>query len=333
MADLGLARKIGGGLWLGGATIATLLLPLASLGNSSLGASGWILGAAIILFAFGVAAWFFLSTEGVSANEILALNYVAVGLIVTLNWLNGAFSPYTELLVLPLLYTAAVHPPRRVIPFVVLTGVALALPLLYLPEQTLAQLLSRFLLWSGLAIAATITTARVRIERQDLLALNVEARSEARLDPLTGLGNRRAFDEALAAATLRSGRTHTDLSVIVADLDSFKAINDAYGLPAGDRCLREVASTIDEAVRQPDSCFRWGGDEFVIVADVDRAGAQGLAERLSREVAERCRRPDGAPVTLHVGVAQLGEEASDPTTLLAAASAALKPTPAERAPA
>ncbi len=97
------------------------------------------------------------------------------------------------------------------------------------------------------------------------------------MDPLTGLGNRRAFDEALAAATLRSSRTHTDLSVIVADLDSFKAINDAYGLPAGDRCLREVARAIDDAVRQPDSSFRWGGDEFVVVADVDQAGAQGLA--------------------------------------------------------
>lgn len=334
MADLSIARMIGAGLWFGGATIAAILLPLASLDDSTLGGSGWIVGAAIVLFAYGVSGRFMLTKRGIGANEMLALNYVAVALIMVLMWLHGAFAPYTELLILPLLYTAAVHPPRRVLPFVLVTGVALASPLLYADDQTLAEELARFLLWSGLAIAATLYTAKVRIERQDLLALNTEARSEARLDPLTGLGNRRAFDEALAAATLRSSRTQSDLSVIVADLDNFKEINDGYGLPAGDRCLREVARVIDDAVRQPDSCFRWGGDEFVVVADVDRAGARQLAERLGAEVADSCRRPDGSPVLLHMGTAELGEQGSDPTTLLAAASAALKPPAGgEKAPA
>jgi len=329
MADMGTAKRIGGGLWLGGATVALLLLPLAPLGDSSAGGWGWLMGAAVILFSYAIAARFILFSAEVSPNEILTLNYLAIGLISVLMWLYGAFAPYTELLILPLLYTAAVHPPRRVIFFVAVTGLALALPLLYAEEQTFAEELARFLLWSGFALAATIYTAKVRIERQDLMAINVEARSEARLDPLTGLGNRRAFDEALAAAAIRSSRTHTDLSVIVADLDSFKAINDGYGLPAGDKCLRDVARVIDDAVRRPDSCFRWGGDEFVVVADVNREGAEKLAERVSAEVVDRCRRPDGAPVTLHVGTAELGEQGSDPSALLAAASAALKPTGGE----
>lgn len=330
MVDFGLAKRIGGALWLGGATIAAILLPLAPPDSSQLGDAGWIVAAAIVLLAYAVAARFLLFPQGVSPNEILALSYVGVGSITILMWLYGAFAPYTELLLLPLLYTAAVHPPRRVLVFIVVTGLALASPLLYAEEQTLGEELARFLLWSGFAIAATVYTAKVRLERHDLLTAGDAARSEARVDPLTGLGNRRAFDEALAAATLRSSRTRTDLSVIVADLDSFKAINDTYGLPAGDDCLRDVARVIDDTVRRPDSCFRWGGDEFVVVADVDRPGADQLAERLSREVSERCRRPDGKPVTLHVGTAELGQQGSDPASLLGAASKALKP-PAEGA--
>ncbi len=326
MGDWGLARKIGGALWLGGATIALLLFPLAPLDDASIGDSGWIVGGAMIVFAYGVALGLLRSGSRIGPGGILALNYVAVGVIVILMWLHGGFAPYTELLAMPLVYTAAVHPPRRTLVFVLVTGLALLSPLLYAPEQTFAEELARFLLWSGLAMAATVYTAKVRVDRQGLLALSDEARIEARLDPLTGLGHRRAFNEALSAATLRSSRTHTDLRVIIADLDSFKAINDHHGLPAGDRCLRDVAQVIDHTVRQPDSCFRWGGDEFVVVADVDREGAAKLSERLKSAVRDGCRRPDGEPVTLHIGAAQLGDDGADPAALLAEASAALKAT-------
>lgn len=325
MSDFELTKRLGGALWLSGATIAAVLLPLAPPDNSSLGDSGWLLAIGVVLFAYGVAARFMLQPDRVSANEILALNYVALGLIACLMWLYGESAPYTELLLLPLLYTAAAHPLRRLLPFIAATGLALASPLLYPGNQTLAPELARFLLWGGMAIAASVYASKIRLERRDLQARGDEARSEARLDPLTGLGNRRAFDEALAAAEHRSGRTHTKLSVIIADLDSFKAINDTYGLPVGDECLRDVARVIDAAVRRPDSCFRWGGDEFVVVADVNRAGAERLAERISRRVAELCRRPDGEPVLLHVGTAELGVQGSDPASLLATASAALKP--------
>lgn len=322
--DVEIAKKIGGGLWFAGATIALLMFPLAPLDQSALGDWGWLVGALTVIFAYGIGIRMLRFGGAISMNEILILNYIAVGVISVLMWLHGGFAPYTELLALPLLYTAAAHPPRRVLAFVAVTGVALALPLLYDPEQTVSVQLARFLLWSGLAIAATVYTAKVRLERQRLRTVSDEAHSEARLDPLTGLGNRRAFDEALAAAAARSSRTGSDLSVIVADLDSFKAINDRFGLPAGDRLLRDVARAIDETVRRPDSCFRWGGDEFVVIADVDRAGAAKLADRLDRAVGARCRRPDGAPVTLHIGAAQRGDSGTDPATLLAEASAALK---------
>ena len=90
-----------------------------------------------------------------------------------------------------MLYTAAVHPPRRVLLFVGVTGLALALPLFYAEEQTFAEEFGRFVLWSGLAIAATAYTAKVRIDRHVLLTSSGEAHSEARVDSLTGLGNPR----------------------------------------------------------------------------------------------------------------------------------------------
>ena len=330
MADLAIARRIGSALWFGGALIAAILLPFAPPDNSSAGAAGWVIAAAIVIFALAYSVRLLRFPAGVGANEILALNYVAVALIAILMWLNGDDAPYAELLLLSTLYTAAVHPPRRTLAFLGAILLALGSPLLYGAEGSVSEELSRLLIWGGLATAATAYTARVRLQRADLLEEGSEARSEARADPLTSLGNRRAFDEALAAAGVRASRSGHALSVIIADLDSFKAINDEYGLPEGDRCLRDVAEVLRETVREPDSCFRWGGDEFVVVVDVDRRGADRLAARLAEAVSGRCRRPDGDPIQLHVGTAELDSRgAADPAALLAAASMALKPDPAE----
>lgn len=290
--------------------------------------AGWLIAGAIVAFACAYAARLQRWSGAVSANEILGLNYVGIALTATLMWLNGESSPYTELLLLATLYTAAVHPPRRTLPFLGVVALALASPLIYGAGDPLADGLARFLIWGGLALVATTYTARVRLQRASLVEMGKEARSQARLDPLTTLGNRRAFDEALAAGIARSGRTGSPLSVILADLDSFKAINDDFGLPAGDRCLCEVAAVLRDAVRTPDSCYRWGGDEFVVVADVDRSGADLLAARLTDAVAERCRRPEGTPVLLHTGTAELGRQGADAAELLTMASRALKPADA-----
>jgi diguanylate cyclase (GGDEF)-like protein len=323
MADLGLARRMGAALWFFGGLIAVLLLPLAPPTESSAGDLGWVFGIGIVGFAFGYAARLLLADVG--PNEILALDYVAVVLIAVMMWLSGEPSPYAELLLLAAIYTAAVHPPRRTFVFLVAMVAGLASPAIYSDDQTLASVLAHALIWSGLAIAATLFTARVRLERARLLAREGEARTEARKDPLTGLGNRRAFDEAMAAATGSSDRTGTALSVILADVDSFKVINDRYGLPAGDRCLNEVAGVMSGAVRGPDACFRWGGDEFAIVADVDRSGASRLAARIGDDVRRRCGRPTGDRVRLHVGIAELNVDGGDPAELLVAASRMLKP--------
>lgn len=332
IADLVIARRIGGALWGAGAAIAAVLLPLSPPTHSALGNGGWALAIGVIAFAFAYAGRLLRWGRRVSANEILALNYAAVVLVAVLTWLSGEEGPYSELLLLAALYTAAVHPPRRTLAFLAFVGVALALSVVYFDDQSVADQVGRFLVWSGLAIAATFFTSAVRLQRAGLLRSRGEARNEARADPLTGLGNRRAYDESLDAATLRTGRSGAALSVIVADLDSFKQINDRYGLPAGDACLRDVAGALAATLRKPDCCFRWGGDEFVIVVDADAEGARHLANRMVAAVSDSCRRPDGAPVMLHVGVAEHGREASDPSGLLTAASRAMKPAAEDRTP-
>lgn len=326
-ADMDLARQLGGLLWLMGAIVVAVLLPLAPPTESSIGSAGWFIAAALIVSSVVLAGRLLRRSDpAVSPTELLLHSVVAVVAAGVLMWLADDPGSYSELLLFSTLYVAAVHPPRRVLGFLVVLALALGMPLLYAEgDSLLAGQVGRFLIWSGLAIVATAFTSRVRFQRAGLLRQGIEARVEARADPLTDLGNRRAFDEAMTAATARARRNGTALSAILIDLDSFKSINDEHGLVAGDRCLRQVADVLRDTVRRPDSCFRWGGDEFVVLADVDRVGAERLAARLGAEVTDLCRRPDGSPVLLHNGTAQFGSDGSDGEDLLASASAALKP--------
>jgi len=108
----------------------------------------------------------------------------------------------------------------------------------------------------------------------------------ARVDALTGLLNRRAFDEhlpKLQAVALRYGQVY---SLILIDLDHFKSLNDRAGHPAGDAALRQIAAALNDQVREADRVFRVGGDEFAVLCPCTGAvGAAVLAERLRVVVA------------------------------------------------
>jgi diguanylate cyclase (GGDEF)-like protein len=109
--------------------------------------------------------------------------------------------------------------------------------------------------------------------------------SEARIDALTGLANRRALEEILAAEISRAQRFAHQLAVVVLDLDRFKEINDSFGHGAGDVMLRTVSRLLTSLARQGDTVARWGGEEFVIVLpETDLPGAQRFAERLRRTI-------------------------------------------------
>src|SRR5262245_6633467 len=112
-----------------------------------------------------------------------------------------------------------------------------------------------------------------------------EQASEARIDSLTGLANRRAIEESLAAEIARAERFTHALAVVLLDLDRFKEINDSFGHPAGDAMLREVSRLLLSLARQGDTVGRWGGEEFVVVLpETDLVGARRFAERLRRTI-------------------------------------------------
>lgn len=103
----------------------------------------------------------------------------------------------------------------------------------------------------------------------------------AQIDPLTGINNRTAMDNMLAREVDLAHRNQTPLSLIVADIDFFKAINDQYGHATGDEVLRQFSQTISENLRSSDIVFRYGGEEFVILlTGTNREDAALVAERI-----------------------------------------------------
>ncbi len=150
------------------------------------------------------------------------------------------------------------------------------------------------------------------------------------VDALTGLANRRRFDEALQEEWRRARRSRQPLALLIADIDCFKAYNDLLGHPEGDRCLKTVAGVFAEAVgRAGDLAARYGGEEFVILvpgADLDAAKAVAEGLRLACEALQipHPASPVGPVVTLSLGVSSCVPSAeSSLESLLGDADAAL----------
>jgi len=151
----------------------------------------------------------------------------------------------------------------------------------------------------------------------------------SRTDPLTGLANRRSRDIRLGAEWERAARLQSTLAVIAIDVDRFKQYNDAHGHGAGDRCLREVATLLQDSTRgAADLACRHGGEEFMLILPgLDAATAASTAERVRVRIAQGTTDPAlGLPerVTISLGVAVIVPDADHtPAELLAAADAAL----------
>lgn len=126
----------------------------------------------------------------------------------------------------------------------------------------------------------------IRDQQQDLERANRELAWQARNDGLTGVANRRSFDEQLADECSRANRARTPLSLLMIDVDHFKDYNDAAGHPAGDECLKAVAGAIRKALRRPiDFVARYGGEEFAVILPATAApGARERAEEIRRGV-------------------------------------------------
>ncbi|MDF3837476.1 PleD family two-component system response regulator [Cupriavidus basilensis] len=126
----------------------------------------------------------------------------------------------------------------------------------------------------------------LRQSQQQLLETNLELQRLTNSDGLTGLSNRRYFDEYLGAEWRRAGREQSQLALLMIDVDSFKAYNDTYGHVAGDEVLRRVAGVIRENCARPaDLPARFGGEEFaMILPSTSPGGARLLAEKVRRAI-------------------------------------------------
>ena len=163
-------------------------------------------------------------------------------------------------------------------------------------------------------LAAQISAAYDEIRQQ---SANLMTFTEVRTDPLTGVHNRRGFDDALAAQFALLSRYGAHFSVALFDIDHFKAINDAQGHLFGDRQLQALAKLLDEEARETDVVARYGGEEFVVIMpQTDLPGGCIFAERFRAAIERKLR------LTVSGGVAEaLDGDSSE--SLLARADAAL----------
>lgn len=168
-------------------------------------------------------------------------------------------------------------------------------------------------------------SGKKRIER--LRTTNEQLARMAITDPLTGVGNRRHFDDALLAELKRNNRSRTPLALLMIDIDHFKRVNDSIGHQAGDRILKIVAETLRVSVRSYDTLCRFGGEEFAIVMpDTSSGQAATVAERIRREISAINSR--GAygdfPLTVSIGLRPVrATEAIEATRLIFEADQAL----------
>lgn len=176
-------------------------------------------------------------------------------------------------------------------------------------------------------VNAAVVRARVRTQ------LTVKRQSDALreltlTDGLTGVANRRAFDEVLEAEWRRCARAHVPMALIMVDLDHFKHFNDAYGHQEGDACLQRASAAMQRAAMRPqDLVARYGGEEFaILLPHLDLAGAEGVARKVLEEIAlldiAHARSSTGTRVTVSMGVASIApNEQDDPGMLVKSADA------------
>jgi diguanylate cyclase (GGDEF)-like protein len=177
-------------------------------------------------------------------------------------------------------------------------------------------------------VNAAVVRARVRTQ------LTVKRQADALraltlTDPLTGVANRRAFDERLEAEWRRCARAGLPVALILADVDHFKAYNDHYGHQAGDACLVQVAAALRRgAGRTHDLVTRYGGEEFaILLPQLDAQGAEGVVHRLLDELAglhlPHAASPTAPQVTMSMGLCSLAPRDGQTADILVASADAL----------
>jgi diguanylate cyclase (GGDEF)-like protein len=209
-------------------------------------------------------------------------------------------------------------PWRRAAPQVAFIAIDYAITLLALPGSGFP-----LLRWAVTVLTTMVICTLVALLRSRVDALVTRLAELARTDPLTGLPNRRAYDDLLGIEMARSDRTGRPFALAIGDIDHFKSVNDRFGHPTGDTVHRQVADRLRTTERRVDVAARLGGEEFaLILPDTDIHGALAAVERIRHAVA------DGlidVPmyVTMSFGIACYPCDGPDAATLFRAADRAL----------
>jgi len=180
--------------------------------------------------------------------------------------------------------------------------------------------IDRWVITIGTLVVTGGLVALLKTRVEGLIATLSDA---ARTDPLTGLPNRRGFEQALELELERARRGGQPFAVLAADLDHFKAVNDRLGHPGGDRALTRSATTLSEGKRMIDAVARVGGEEFSVIAPAtDERGAYALAERLRTRL-RAAFLSEPVPLTISVGIALYPDHGGSAESLLRADDEAL----------
>ncbi len=182
----------------------------------------------------------------------------------------------------------------------------------------------RGILWLLLANALGFTAANALQRSQRMqFAQSLLLRKLLSTNSLTGIGNRRRFDDALAREWRRCRRAGMPMSLLMIDVDHFKAYNDQFGHQQGDDCLRQVAQLLVDGIGRPgDLVARYGGEEFLcMLPDTGMAGALAVADKLAASVRQadiyHPRSPAGARLTISIGAATAKDLLGEPEALMA----------------
>ncbi|HYI35467.1 MAG TPA: diguanylate cyclase [Thermoleophilaceae bacterium] len=233
-------------------------------------------------------------------------------------WGEGSFYGPLPFL-FPVVYGAWFLPRRAAVMVMALTAALVAAELVHQDRGDAA--FGAWVATAGTLVGAGMLVSILRSRTNHAMASLTEA---ARRDPLTGLLNRRGFEEIFDVELERARRSEQSLSVIVGDLDNFKRINDRHGHAAGDEALRRVGRALETGKRSWDVAARIGGEEFAILTpDTDEHGAYILAERLRTGLAKDFAGGSADALTISFGIVSYPVHGQTGSSLLQAGDQAL----------
>jgi diguanylate cyclase (GGDEF)-like protein len=235
-------------------------------------------------------------------------------------WASGSItSPYVTLYFWIAIYAFYFFSRKQAALQVTFIVAAYAAMLALADDRSTAQIVQ----WAITSSALVVAGALIGVLKEHVDRLIARLADAARTDPLTSLLNRRGFHELFDTELERSRRNGNPLSVIVGDLDGFKAVNDRFGHHAGDSALEKVGQALKRAKRRIDTAARIGGEEFaIVVPETDANATYVLAERVRNEVRDAFQ-DDRMELTISLGVSTFPDHGGSAEGLMHAADQAL----------